>query len=282
MLAIRLLLIFSVSIAAVTLQAKATFPPPNSWVKDRVSEAKERLQKDIGGKMIWKSIEAHGGLEKWYQNGVLEFRWAYVPIKGPTRDSFQYIDTWNSRARHHLSSEPSVEFGWDGKQAWANRKLPEGYNARFWSLTPYYFLAMPFVFSDKGVNFKAEGSMSFEGKEFSLVRITFGKDIGDSPDDYYVALINKKNNLLEGVRYIVSYKGFFKGGKTSPEKLMMFDNQKKVDGIVIPTGARSFSWEKDKAGKQSVTSKISKIKFDKSIKNEVFEKPKDSMIQNSL
>ncbi|CAN0522292.1 unnamed protein product, partial [Scytosiphon promiscuus] len=111
--------------------------PAASWVKTRVKGAEERLNKTPAGKLVWESIQAHGGLEKWYNNGPIFFRFNYRPLDSTktVRDTYQTIDTWSARAKHYLPENPEVLYGWDGADAWKstgdyNLKM----NPRFWSI----------------------------------------------------------------------------------------------------------------------------------------------------
>ena len=50
---------------------------PASWVAKRVQKTKSKLEQTDAGKVVWNAMEAHGGLENWYNNGALSFRFNY-------------------------------------------------------------------------------------------------------------------------------------------------------------------------------------------------------------
>ncbi|MEM9664208.1 MAG: hypothetical protein AAF970_04685, partial [Bacteroidota bacterium] len=158
--------------------------PAAEAVDARVAEAEARLGQTEAGQRVWAAIEAHGGLTRWYANGPMRFRYAYQRLPGGGAiDTEQLIDPWSSRARHATMPDSAAQFGWTGTEAWmmpADAELPT--NARFWSLTPYYFVAMPFVLADPGVNHELAGQMTFEGRTYDLVYITFDDGTGDAPD----------------------------------------------------------------------------------------------------
>lgn len=250
---------------------------PDNWIKSRVTETKARLEKTKAGKLLWSAMEAAGGLKTWFSNGPLAYRFAYRPLKGKVRDTHQVIDTWSARARHAHTANKGMTFGWDGKVAW---RLPKGKKqpiaVRFWALTPFYFVGIPFVLGDKGIRLKLEGSMKFEGRTYDQVRVTFGEGVGDAPKDFYVLLIDSKTKRIGGVRYIVSYPGFFKNGKHSPEKLMTYDGVQEVQGIKFPKTFRSFLWKGKGPGKQLTNSIMEDVSFKSKLPWSYFSVPNDA------
>ena len=261
---------------------------PKEWVDARVKQATERLEKDEPGQLLLQTIEKHGGLSQWFLNGPLQFQFRYEPQgKGHVRDSVQVIDKWSSRARH--KTKDGLEFGWDGNKAWSTQDSP--YNPRFWSLTPYYFLAVPFVFADAGVNLEQLPNIKYYHLELQQIKITYDTGVGDSPDDYYIILIDSTTKRTVGVRYIVSYKGFFKDGGHSPEKVMFYNNYKEVEGIKLFTKAVSYPWNAawDQNAridlnntKIAAKAQVGNIKFHRDLGASYFQVPDGAVIQSSM
>ncbi len=211
-------------------------PVPEKHVEQRVRDAKKRLQSSAGGKVIWQAIEAHGGLSDWYRQGTMEFSFNYQPVEQPERTMHtrQKVDLWRSHARHkELGQDADAEFAFDGEKAWITPG-PEAFpsSARFWALTPYYFVAMPFVLADPGVNLEKLEDAVLDGETFDIVKATFEQGTGDAPDDYYVLYVGKGDHRVRALRYVVSYPGFFPKGKHSPEKLMHFDRYREKAPIL--------------------------------------------------
>lgn len=252
------------SSAASESQAAEKATPPADWVKGRVDASKKRLAAaGEAGALVQAAIDKHGGLEKWFSNGPVTFRFRYAPVDGKkVRDSVQTIDTWRSIAVHNAPGKPDNKFGWDGKKAWKTYD-DEAINPRFWSLTPYYFVAVPFVFADEGVNLAKHGEITFEDRTYDLIKATFSEGTGDAPDDYYIVYIDRENKTVGGVRYVVSYPGFFPDGGHSPEKFMKYDGAQTVDGITFAKTFRTFKWdvEKNKALELATNSEMSEVSF---------------------
>jgi hypothetical protein len=251
--------------------------PDERAIKARVEASHARLARQgEAGALVRASIDAHGGLARWYSNGPLAFRFRYEALGGerPATDTWQVIDTWGSKARHQLWDKREVEFGWDGRAAWANA-APEalGTNARFWALTPYYFVALPFVLADPGVQLGLEGQDTFEGRTYDLVRVTFAQGTGDAPDDYYILYIDRETRRTGATRYVVSYKGFFPQGGHTPEKLMVFDGERVVEGIKLAASLRSFAWTEAGLGEQATKCLFEEVSFRRDLAPDFFQAP---------
>ncbi|MGM0555666.1 MAG: DUF6503 family protein [Myxococcota bacterium] len=257
--------------------------PKDAWVADRVEDSRERLQDSEAGEIVWASIEAHGGLTRWFANGPIFFRFDYEPLgDSTTRDTYQTVDTWSSMARHYYAVDEAKQFGWTGEQAWyvtQDDKLD--INPRFWSLTPYYFIAMPFVLADPGVNLDYEGTQTVDDEEFDVIKVTFGDDVGDAPDDYYVMYFDKETRQVHGLRYVVSYEGFFPEGGHSPEKFMRFEGEQTVDGITLAKKFPTYKWNKEEGtiGEKVTAIELSEVEFKPDVKKEYFEVPEEGQIQ---
>ncbi|HMB93248.1 MAG TPA: hypothetical protein VKP65_20520, partial [Rhodothermales bacterium] len=196
---------------------------------------------------------------------------------------YELVDTWSSRAVHWMASDTTTRFGWDGSAAWTvapdSADMP---NARFWSLTPYYFVAVPFVLADPGVQHTMDGTMTFEDKTHDLVRITFAPGTGDAPDDYYVILLDPETRHVRGLRYVVSYPGFFSDGGHSPEKLMMYDGGQMVDGITLAKRFRAFPWNGGNPGDLVTEVSITDVEFRPGTRPDAFEMPAGAEVQEDM
>jgi len=214
----------------------------------RIDAAQANLEFSEGGQLLAKAIEAHGGLEPWFGNGLLKFRWIYrMQDRGPEAvvDTVQTIDPWSSMAVHEVPGG-EITFGWTGEEAWI---LPADAEfsppPHFWSLTPFYFLGVPFVLADPGTNHELlPDTVAFEGTDYPMVKVTFDAGTGESPDDYYKVLIHPETNQVAGVIYIVTDKKVNPDGNWI-EKLLSYDTYQEVNGVKLPTIYRSFSINED-------------------------------------
>ena len=251
-----------------------TLVPADDVIAARVAEATARLEASEAGRLILAAIEAHGGLTPWFANGPVFFRFNYRPLGRNPIDTYQLVDIWSSRAAHRLAADSSVGFGWSGEQAW--RMPPEAElptNARFWSLTPYYFIGIPFVFGDPGVLTATEGEMAFEGRTYDLVRVTYEAGTGDAPDDYYIVLVDRETRRVGGVRYVVSYPGFYPDGGHGAESLLVYDGAQTINGVTFPQTFRTFRWTDDGPGDLRTETTLSDVVFKPETTADAFEVP---------
>ena len=258
----------------------------DAWIINRVEKTKQKFNNFGAGKVIWNAMEAHGGLQKWYENGPISFRFNYQPIDGSVqRDTYQAIDTWRSKARHYLTGDSTSQFGWDGKNAWliAKDSSTFKYNTRFWSLTPYFFAGLPFVLDGNGVNLELQQQKTFNGRLKDVVKVTFDEGTGDSPNDYYVLYFDNITHKMNVIRYIVSYPGYFKNGNHLPEKLMELFEEQIVDCIVFPKTYKTY-WltENENSGEHITDIKLSDIKFLPNLEKNHFKVPEGANISKEL
>ncbi|HCX24012.1 MAG: hypothetical protein CMB80_32170 [Flammeovirgaceae bacterium] len=257
---------------------------PASWIEQRVKKAEEYTSRTAGGRLIWESIEAHGGLQKWFSNGALSFHFDYQPLDGKVRrNSFQTINQWSVQSVHELASNRSIQFGWDGSEAWIipdTAQVPV--NVRFWANTPFYFVGLPFVLADEGINYEVLPVDTLDQKVYDLVKVTFSDGVGDASEDFYVIYIDQQTKLMGALRYIVSYPGFFPDGGHSPEKIMKIKSLADIEGIRLPTGYETYWWKDDQIGEHITHIEVTEISFKKELPKDYFNKPEGARVQESM
>ena len=246
--------------------AQPTYTKPlASEVEERVSGSKTHLQKTEGGQLLWKSIKAHGGLGQWFSNGLLKFRWAYhmTDKGGLTKDTTQVVDTWSSRAVHEVNGgETPITFGWDGSKGWVSPRDAQLMTPPdFWALTPYYFVGVPHVLADPGTKHqRLSETLSFRGRDYLQVKVTYEPDTGETPDDYYIVLIDPDTYLVKGVRYIVTHP-VVSGGKPPVEKLLTYEGWYKLSDVLFPTHHESFLMNGNEVGEKIRYAEASEAEF---------------------
>ncbi|OAV44758.1 hypothetical protein [Lewinella sp. 4G2] len=256
---------------------------PTDAITERVAAAEKRLAGSEGGQLVASAIEAHGGLDAWYRQSPLYYHFNYVPTdgKGKVRNSFILNDYRGARAVHQKAGDLDVTYGFDGTDAWQNPADSDpGVSPRFWSLTPYYFVGLPFVLADEGINFEVLENAELDGADLQRVKVTYEAGTGDADDDYYILHLDPTTHELVALNYIVSYRGFFEEGKSLPEKLMRLKGKTRVDGILLPTGYAT-SWSSDPdVNITDIT--IADYEFRPDTEDAAFDKPATAKVVNDL
>ncbi len=260
-------------------------PAADGAAELRAAEGKARLEASEGGRLVLAAIEAHGGLSAWYGAGAIRFVYDYRPVDGPRRRSEQTVDLLSSRAYHELSHPVKGWFAWDGELAWMDVG-GEPFPARFWALTPYYFVGMPFVLADPGVRLQRAdddpGLAGFSAKT-DVVRASFEPGTGDAPDDYYVLYLDRASHRLIGLRYVVSYRPFMKPDMAhTPEKLIEYGDEAPAGPLRLARTHRFFAFPEGKKGALVTTATIEALEVGVEFEPARLERPPEAVIDSSL
>jgi len=227
-------------------------------------QKEEKAEVNEARDLVMASIEAHGGLQKWYDNGQLKFRWTYhMTDRGPQAivDTVQTVDTKTLNVKHEVVGK-DIEFGIHQGEHWISPKDAQFTPPhQFWSLTPYYFIGIPFIFNDAGCNFeKLSEQKEFEGKMYDQVKITYDANSGDSPDDHYVLLIDPETKLTRGTYYTVTNK-ILGRDKVGPEKFLTLDGLTDVSGVMLASGHKTYTMTDGVIGEQMRFTKVRDVEF---------------------
>ncbi len=219
---------------------------------------------DEAKNLVMDSIKAHGGTDKWYGNGQLQFQWTYhMSDRGPDAvvDTIQTVDPSTMAVMHEVVGK-DIRFGMNKGELWVRPENAEFTPPpRFWALTPFYFLGIPFVFNDENANFELlADKLEFEGNDYAQVKVTYDKAAGDSPDDYYVLLIDPETKITKGAYYIVTSSLVAKDGP-GPPKFISLDDLQDVGGVKLAGGHRTFAMEDGKIGEQMRYTDVSGVKW---------------------
>ncbi len=223
---------------------------------------KDVTKSDPARTLVRQSIKAHGGIDTWRSKGVLKFRWAYhMSDLGKVVDTTQIVDIKSMDAIHQAASS-ETKFGRSQGKYWISPQdatfTPP---AKFWTLTPIYFLGIPFIFEDDNANFEMlSEDKEFDGKSYEQVKITYDASAGDSPDDYYVLLIDPTNKLTKGAYYTVTNPLVNKTGEVV-EKFISLDDLKDIKGVKLSSGHTTYKMDSGIIGKKMRYTVVSEVEF---------------------
>ena len=229
--------------------------------------------------LIADMVEALGGKQNFYNQGNVTYDYEYKDPNSPltlTGKETYVFDGELSRGDYSehslLGANGKVLEGFDGKEAWVKfngqvsaDKQANGV-ARFLRKTNYYWFAMFFKLQDEGVNLEYTGTKKVEGRDYDLVKVTFGDQVGDAQDTY-VLYINKRTKLVD--QFLFTVIGF---GITEPN--LMKVNYETIKGIKIPSDRVYIksNWEGEVVGEKWVTTYWSNIQFNTKMDSNLFSK----------
>ena len=224
---------------------------PEPEVERRVEAARERLTQNEGGRRVLRAIEAHGGLEAWYRAPTSSYTWEYANTKIDLRfKSFLVVDNRSRRAYHDLLTTGTYDdarpvdarFAWTGERAWMAPDSIERPNPRFWALSGFYFQQIPFVFADPGVNYEALPDDTLDGTPHDMVKLTFGENVGDAPDDVYTLYLDKTSGQVDAIRYAVTYGRDVEDEADLSETFFDYQDYVTVHGLTVPTRFKGYTY----------------------------------------
>jgi hypothetical protein len=214
-------------------------------------DARSRLEASEGGRLLLRTLEAHGGLEAWYRAPTSAYTWEYSNVGSNIRFKTRLVaDNYTRRIYHDLlelgtPSNPtpaSGSFAWDGENAWISPDTIMGINPRFWASTGYYFESIPFILADPGLHYSVLPDDTLNGMPHNIVKVSYEAGIGDSPDDTYTIYLNKESAMVDGIRYTVTFgSGRPAEGEPLRETLFYYSDYTTVDGLTVATRFRGFN-----------------------------------------
>ena len=135
----------------------------------------------------------------------------------------------------------------------------------------FYFYAMPFVLADDGITYTNVDALEFEGKSYPGIKISYGADIGASPDDEYILYYDAETNKMAWLAYTFTYGS---NEKNSNWSFIRYTDWQNVDGLVLPKTLSWFKAEGFKIGEKRNDLEFADIKISKESKADAkFEKP---------
>lgn len=150
----------------------------------------------------------------------------------------------------------------DGEQSWlvADQQDPD---ARFDLFTWHYFFCLPWKLSDPGTRWQPLPDRVFEDLPCNSGRLTFAPGTGDAPDDWFLVFSDKKDGLLRGAVYVVTFGGKAVEIAEKEPRAIFYSDFRPVDGIPIAHVWKFYSWQTDSLEEKKTlgTAVISNVRF---------------------
>ncbi len=259
----------------------------------KAAEARTRLEVSDGGKLVLRAIEAHGGLEAWYNAPTSSYTWEYSNTGADMRfKTAMVVENDSRRAYHDIltlgtpeeAPEYAGSFAWDGEQAWIYPADTPKINPRFWALTGYYFEMIPFVLADPGLRYEVLPDEELDGEAHDMVKVSFDTGVGDAPGDTYTLYLNKDDGMVDAIRYTVTYYSQARPQakkKAGPPRETLFDYEEytTVDGLTVPQRFLGYTFVDGKKGEARNEAWCAEISFRKPFDEAKLTMPEGGKVQ---
>ncbi len=222
-----------IAIILLTLAIGACKPTPkNEKTKEAVQE-KTVETKSQYPEALSKVLEAHGGLHRWKDQRTLSF-----VLPNPENPETHTVDLWSRKDR--IDTE-KFSMGFDGNEIWLldpndNYKR----DAVFYHNLMFYFYGMPFLLADNGIVYGETDDLTFEGKSYPGVHISYDSGVGVSSKDEYFLHYDPETYQMAWLGYTVTYRT---GEKSDNVRWIRYNDWQTLNGVVLPKAITWYNYE---------------------------------------
>jgi hypothetical protein len=193
--------------------------------------------------------EAHGGMAAWQAAPSVCFTDQWSGGK-PTRVAVER----GTRRVHIEEVGTGARMAWDGEQAWSVEW--KGAPPRFTAQLSFYFLNLPWLVHDPGVNLGEPGAGQLwdDPTPYATVMMTFDEGVGDTPEDSFELYVHPETHRLKACRYVMTYRAVLPpGAEKAPAHVVVFDEHDTVGGLVVPTRLTLYGTDRSVIATCSIT-----------------------------
>lgn len=212
--------------------------------------APEGTPPTTGREVVERMIEAHGGLEKWRTAPTVSYKASLLLPGAPTPMVSQGTVEQQTRRAYLEFPAMGARISWDGTKAWSeNWQAP--FPPRFYALHSYFFMNLPWLAADPGVNLSEPGTGRLwdDPTEYITVKMTYEPGVGDTPDDSYILFIDPTSYRLKANEFVVTYADLLPpDAEASPPFLLVYEEFTTVGGLTVPTKASIYPKDRSAQG----------------------------------
>jgi len=230
----------------------------------------DNITTSIYPESITKVFDAHGGIDNWNKMQSLSFT-----LEKPNGKE---VTTVNLKTRAELIDTPTYSMGYDAQNLWVNEKDGNEYkgNAKFYKGLMMYFYAMPFIVGDNGIMYEDVEPLTFEGKTYPGILVSYEAGIGESPDDQYMIYYDDETGQMEWLAYTVT---FGKNVKSKDFYFIKYNSWQTVNGLVVPKSIDWFNYENNlPTVKRNTVEFLDVILSEEAPEASMFSKPEDAKV----
>lgn len=221
-------------------------------------------------------LEAHGGLSNWEAMQSMNFE---IEREGGMENHLI-----NLKNRHTLiQNGEKYKVGFDGSEVWVypNKAAFGKGSARFYHNLRFYFIAMPFIVADPGINYEVLSGIELNGKAYEVLQVTYNDGVGDAPKDEYLLYIDPESYGMEWLLYTVTYYSDKPDEKYNA--LHYTDWEETPEGLLMPKTMVGYTYDNGKIGDKRYERSIEHLTFSTEPPHpNMFERPNRSEIDSLI
>lgn len=191
--------------------------------------------------LLQKALQAHGGLDRWRSMKSMRYT-----VERAGKPEQHLIDLATRRV---LITHADYQVGFDGQEVWVAPNLAafgDG-SARFYHNLRFYFIAMPFVVADPGINYEVLPPRTLQEKSYDALRITYDTGVGDAPEDEYILHFDQETHRMEWLLYTVTY---YTGQPGDQYNALHYSDWQEVNGLLLPAKMIGYRYQQGTVGEQ--------------------------------
>ncbi len=147
--------------------------------------------------------------------------------------------------RIRIRKQNGSDILFDGSDGWLAPAVQQDPDARFDLFAWHYFFCLPWKLSDPGVRWQPLPDRVFDNALCASTRLTFAPGTGDAPDDWFLVFSDKKEGLLRGAVYVVTFGGKDLQSAEKEPRAIFYGDFSPVDGIPVAHTWTFYSWHTD-------------------------------------
>ncbi|MEH0155863.1 hypothetical protein V6R21_17085 [Limibacter armeniacum] len=233
--------------------------------QDSAPEAAQEAVKEVQTPALIEHLETAHNRSDFYKQPAISFD--LTLYFGDKKRLEGKVKMLTNSTKIRIDKTDSTSLVYDGDKVYITPASAKYDGARFDIFTWAYFFAAPFKFSDPGTHWEMLENEELNEKAYSVGLLTFGDNVGDTPDDWYRVYIDTADNTLFGMAYIVTYGKDETKANEDPHAIT-YENYESVDGVPIAQKWKFWEWREGKG--------ITKQLGEADIKNVQFFTPSDS------
>ncbi len=235
---------------------------------------KEEVASPALPELLSDALEAHGGLNNWQSMKTMIYT-----VERNEKPEQHLIDL---DSRKVLLTHEDYRIGFDGQEVWVspNKAAFGNSSARFYHNLRFYFVSMPFIVADPGINYEVLPQKELQGKTYDALRITYDDGIGDAPEDEYILHFDPETKQMEWLLYTVTY---YTGEVASKYNALHYSEWQEVNGLMLPQKMVGYRYEDGKIGEKRYERLVSDFQLMTSKKDAaIFEMPEEAEIDSLI